>query len=114
MSEQLETIKCSDWTINFSKSAGGEADREGARLYWQAALHCFFFFFSPFILILRGTPGQSHSNPSASARLQPTTRDHEPDFYLLTSHLRGPEDTSRLSSPVPAFTKVPVLVVCVV
>lgn len=77
MSEQLETIKCSDWAINSSWAAGGGADRQGARLYRQPALHCFF---SPFFLILRGAPGRSRSNPSVSARLQP---QHQPDFYLL-------------------------------
>lgn len=70
MSEQLETIKCSDWTINSSWAVGGGADQEEACLYRQAALHAFFFF--SFFLILRGAPGQPRSNPSISARLQPT------------------------------------------
>lgn len=43
MSEQLETIKCSEWAINSSWAVGGGADREGARLHRQAALHRLFF-----------------------------------------------------------------------
>lgn len=41
MSEQLETIKCVDWTINFPGAAGGGADGERAHLWRQAALRSF-------------------------------------------------------------------------
>lgn len=38
MSEQLETIKCVDWTINFPGAVGGGAEGERAHLQRQAAL----------------------------------------------------------------------------
>lgn len=41
MSEQLETINCVDWTINFPGAVGGGADEERAHLWRQAALRSF-------------------------------------------------------------------------
>lgn len=38
MSEQLDTIKCVDWTINFPGDVGGGADGNRAHLWSQAAL----------------------------------------------------------------------------
>lgn len=99
MSEQLETIKCSEWAINSSWAVGGGADREGARLHRQAALHRLFS------LLLFNPQRRTWSVTQRSIRLSEATaptRGHEPDFYLLTSPLGGPEDTGRRSTPVPA------------
>lgn len=41
MSEQLETIKCVDWTINFPGAVGEGADGERAHLQRQADLQSF-------------------------------------------------------------------------
>lgn len=43
MSEQLETIKCVDWTINFPGAVGGGADRERSPIC-RCRLPCNFLF----------------------------------------------------------------------
>lgn len=44
MSEQLETIKCVDWTINFLWAASGGADVARAHLQGQKLYNLFVFF----------------------------------------------------------------------
>lgn len=70
MSEQLETIKCVDWTINFPGAAGGGADdggrgREGPSVE-TGGPPIFFIRSAPVWL----RPGRPRHHPSVPVKLQ--------------------------------------------